>query len=360
MFRRLAFITTMTAVAVLLILTVFFALTVNPHFGSPELNRRLRAAHFALIAPVLLLIVGVILIAHQRVRRLLLPLRALGDGVARLTRGDLDVSISPSSRDEFAALTDAFNRMVTRVREMLASREQLLVDVSHELRSPITRMKVALELLPESELRTRLAADVRELESVVTEVLELQRLQSVHGIHREPIDLVLLVDNIVASFGHTQPAITVQAAQRPILVTADVRLMTVVLRNLIDNAVSYSLPDSGPVIVSVEKAASGVIVRVQDDGPGIPEQEAENVFEPFYRLDRSRSRQTGGYGLGLSICKRAITAHGGRLTVQRNLPRGSTFTIELDLRAVLPRFDPSTLFRLCLRNVPALNSLNAC
>jgi len=328
-FRRLAFITTMTAVAVLLILTVFFALTVNPHFGSPELNRRLRSAHFALIGPVLLLVVGVILIAHQRLRRLLLPLRALADGVVRLTRGDLNVSIASSSRDEFAALTDAFNRMVTRVREMLAAREQLLTDVSHELRSPITRMKVALELLPDSETRTRLAADVHELEALVTEVLELQRLQSVHGIHKEPMDLVLLTENVVASFGQTKPAITMKAGERPVSIAADMRLMTVVLRNLIENAVTHSLPDSGPVFVSVEKTAAGVVIRVQDDGPGIPEQEAERVFEPFYRLDRSRSRQTGGYGLGLSICKRAIAAHGGRLAVERRAPRGSIFVIEL-------------------------------
>jgi signal transduction histidine kinase len=328
-FRRLAFITTLTAVSVLLILTVFFALTVNPHFESPELNHRLRSAHFALIGPVLVLVVAVILIAHHRLRRLLLPLRALGDGVARLSRGDLDVSIPPSSRDEFAALTDAFNRMVTRVREMLASREQLLTDVSHELRSPITRMKVALELLPESEPRTRLMADVRELEVLVTEVLELQRLQSVHGIHKEPVDLVLLAENVVASFRDSRPAVTLEAAERPLPAAVDARLLTVVLRNLIENAVTHSLPDSGPVTVRLNRTSDGLVVRVEDDGPGIPGEEADKVFEPFYRLDRSRSRQTGGYGLGLSICKRALAAHGGRLTVERNRPRGSIFVIEL-------------------------------
>ena len=99
-----------------------------------------------------------------------------------------------------------------------------------------------------------LAADVRELETLVTEVLELQRLQSVHGIHKEPIDLVLLAENVVALVGRTQPSIVLQAAQRPIKVTADTRLMTVVFRNLVENAVTHSLPDSGPVLVRVEKA----------------------------------------------------------------------------------------------------------
>jgi len=112
-------------------------------------------------------------------------------------------------------------------------------------------------------------------------------------------------------------------------VTADARLMTVVLRNLVENAVTHSLPDSGPVLIRVDKVNAGAIIRIQDDGPGIPDEEVERVFEPFYRIDHSRSRQTGGYGLGLSICKRAIATHGGRLTVERNLPRGSIFVIEL-------------------------------
>lgn len=328
-FRRLAAITTTLALAVLLIIIAFFWLTVSPPFESEALNHRLRAAHFALILPVLLIIAVMVIVAHLRLRRLLLPLRALADGVSRLTRGDLDVMIPGSSRDEFAALTEAFNQMVARVREMIGARDQLLLDVSHELRSPITRMKVALELLPESEPRARIGADVRELEAMVTELLELERLRSGQAIQKEPIDLVLLTANVIASFGETRPSITMRAGRDRIIVEADRRLLSVVLRNLIENAVTHSLADSGPVEVAIDQAAGRATLRVIDDGPGIPEDETESVFEPFYRLDRSRSRRTGGYGLGLSICKRVIAAHGGTIAVERRSGRGTIFAISL-------------------------------
>lgn len=328
-FRRLAAITTTLALAVLLIIIAFFWLTVSPPFESEALNHRLRAAHFALIVPVLTIIAAIVIVAHLRLRKLLLPLRALADGVNRLTRGDLDAMIPSSSRDEFAALTDGFNQMVARVREMIGARDQLLVDVSHELRSPITRMKVALELLPESEPRARIGADVRELEAMVTELLELERLRSGRAIQKEPIDLVLLTANVIASFGETRPSITMRAGRDRIIVEADRRLLSVVLRNLIENAVTHSLADSGPVEVAIDQAAGRATLRVIDDGPGIPEDETESVFEPFYRLDRSRSRRTGGYGLGLSICKRVIAAHGGTIAVERRSGRGTIFAISL-------------------------------
>ena len=328
-FRRLSIITTTLALAVLLVVMLFFMFTVRPPFESAELNRQLRAAHFALIGPVLLIIVTMVIVAHLRLRKLLLPLRALADGVNRLTRGDLDVVVPGSSRDEFATLTDAFNQMVRRVREMIGARDQLLLDVSHELRSPITRMKVALELLPDSEPRTRIGADVRELEAMVTELLELERLRSGYAIRKEPIDLVLLAKNVIASFGETTPSIALRAGREPMVAKVDRRMMSVVLRNLVENAVTHSLPDSGPVEVAIEPVAGGMSLRVSDDGPGIPDSETENVFEPFYRLDRSRSRRTGGYGLGLSICKRVVTAHGGTITVRRRDGRGTVFEIVL-------------------------------
>jgi two-component system, OmpR family, sensor histidine kinase ArlS len=102
-----------------------------------------------------------------------------------------------------------------------------------------------------------------------------------------------------------------------------------VLRNLIDNAITHSLPNSGPVTVDVTRDATSVRIAVSDDGPGLPEPEAAHVFEPFYRLDRSRSRRTGGYGLGLSICKRAVDAHGGRINIIPRQPRGTTFVVTL-------------------------------
>lgn len=328
-FRRLAVITTVMALVILVILTLFFALTVRPHFSDPQLNQRLRQSHFLLLWPTMALIAGVVLIAHVLLLRMLLPLRALADGVGRLTHGDLDVVIDRSTRDEFATLTDGFNQMVARVREMIGARDQLLLDVSHELRSPITRMKVALELVPDSDARARLAADVREMEAMVTELLELERLRDGRSIRKQRLDLARLARSIASSFAGRHPEVRVVPSTEKIDVDADARMFEVVLRNLIDNAVTHSLPESGPVAVEVSRHDGNVTVTVSDDGPGIPEPDAAHIFEPFYRVDRSRSRRTGGYGLGLSICKRVVESHGGRIDVLPRRPRGTTFVVRL-------------------------------
>ena len=329
-FRTLAAISTAMVIVILFIFTVFFAITVHPGFGDSDLNRRLRELHFVLLWPTLLLITGAVVTAHVFVLRLLRPLRELAHGVTRLTGGDLDVVISAGTRDEFATLTSGFNQMVARVREMIGARDQLLLDVSHELRSPITRMKVALELLPGSEARSRMALDVREMEAMVTELLELERLRDGRSIQRETFDLALLVRNLAASFAGRTPAVQLRTGGERVDVHADARMIGIVLRNLIDNAVTHSLADSGPVVVEVTGQNATAIVSVRDDGPGIPESEAANIFEPFYRIDRSRSRRTGGYGLGLSICKRVIDAHDGRIDVTARSPRGTTFVVTLN------------------------------
>jgi signal transduction histidine kinase len=112
-------------------------------------------------------------------------------------------------------------------------------------------------------------------------------------------------------------------------VDIDAEKLRTVLRNLLENAFKYSLPDSRPVELSTSENGDNIAVRVSDDGPGIPQSDLESIFEPFFRVDRSRSKSTGGYGLGLSICKRIMEAHGGTITVVRNAGRGTTFFLKL-------------------------------
>lgn len=119
------------------------------------------------------------------------------------------------------------------------------------------------------------------------------------------------------------------APPEPILLEIDGDQLRTVLRNLLDNAIKYSLPDSGPVEVSVVETAETISVHVSDDGPGIPEADLPHLFEPFFRVDRSRSRKSGGYGLGLSICKRILEAHGGGIAVENKPGRGARFMVTL-------------------------------
>jgi signal transduction histidine kinase len=291
-------------------------------------RRRMHAAHQQVLGLLVFLMLAVFLVTHAVLRRLLRPVRELSDGVARLAEGELDVTVANRSRDELGALTDAFNRMVGRVRAMIRARDQLLLDVSHELRSPLTRLKVALEMAPAGKAREGMAADLAEMEVMIGELLELERLRE-GGIRPAPTDLVALVDAVASAYRDRPPGVRVVATPPEIVLDLDAEKMRTVVRNLVENGVKYSLPDSRPVEVTATRSGDAVIVRVSDDGPGIPATDQASIFEPFYRVDRSRSRKTGGYGLGLSIAKRVVEAHGGTLTVQDNAGRGTTFVVTL-------------------------------
>jgi signal transduction histidine kinase len=298
-----------------------------------NLIQPMHAVHIRLLLLLLLLMLAVLLSAHAVLKLLLRPVRWLGEGVERLGSGQFDIVLPVRTRDEFGALTDAFNRMVRRVREMIQSRDQLLLDVSHELRSPLTRMKVALELLPESESRDQLAADVVEMETMVAELLELERLRDGRALNLSLQDLAPILREMAFRFNKRRPGARLIAPSEKIQLNIDEDKVRIVLRNLLENAHKYSLPDSRPVEISCSQSEEAVMVTVRDDGPGIPTEDTAGLFEPFFRVDRSRSKKTGGYGLGLSICKRIMEAHGGGIIFQNNPARGASFILTFPISA---------------------------
>ncbi len=292
-------------------------------------SRHVARVHDRLLGLLLGLLVLVTFTAHLFLRRTLRPLRALHDGVATLGRGELDVTIGTRTRDELGDLTEAFNRMAARVKEMVRSRDQLLQDVSHELRSPLTRMKVALALEPEGDARRRLAGEVAQMEAMVGELLERERFRDGRALRRERCDLARLAREAVERVREHPPGARIAVTPAQLLVEVDPTEIRKVLDNLLGNALKFSLPDSRPVEVAVEDTEASALLIVRDDGPGIPEEDLASLFEPFFRVDRSRSRKTGGYGLGLSICKRVVEAHGGTIAAENVAGRGATFRLSL-------------------------------
>ena len=205
----------------------------------------MRSAHTWLFVTLLVIMALVVVVAHAVLRRLLDPLRVLGEGVAQLGEGRFDRLGLPPRRDEFGALSAAFDRMVDRLAAMMRARDQLLVDVSHELRSPITRLKVALELLPAGDPRKGMQADVAEMEAMVGELLELERLRDGRGVQRTAVDLGALASDVARGFDGVPPGVDVEPHDA-MVATVDESRVRMVLRNLIENAIKYLAPRQRP------------------------------------------------------------------------------------------------------------------
>ena len=276
-------------------------------------------------------LIGLILLgAWLTLRWILKPINWLSGGVVALGKGNLEHRLPEKRGDELGDLSLAFNQMSERIREMLLAREQLLLDVSHELRSPLTRMKVALEFIPEDDSRESLLDDVQEMEQMVTEILETARLKSEYGqLNLQKTDLVKLIQDICIIFEGQTPGIRFENAPGTCQTFADAEQIETVLKNLLTNALKYSPAENAPVEIRLKKSDAGTLIEIQDHGPGIQDGELDLIFEPFYRTDKSRNRKNGGYGLGLSLCKTIIEAHGGTIDVQSNTLKGAMFSVHL-------------------------------
>jgi signal transduction histidine kinase len=263
-------------------------------------------------------------------RRLLRPVRVLSDGVERLRAGDLDVEMPTRRTDELGRLILSFNAMARAVRERIRARDQLLLDVSHEIRSPLTRMRVALEMMPDSAARSSVIEDIEETEAMIRELLETERLDSPHGgLEKSHIDLGGLVRECASALGESGPGIELKGADRPLYAEVDAERMRILVSNVLSNAIKYSDPAGSPVRVVIDSADGAIMISFHDHGVGIAHDDLAYVFEPFYRADRSRSRDTGGYGIGLSLAKRIVEAHGGSIEVSSRLGEGTSVLVSV-------------------------------
>jgi signal transduction histidine kinase len=189
-------------------------------------------------------------------------------------------------------------------------------------------MRVALEFLPESKARSSLAEDVTVLEELVGQILEGARAHHQAGqLKRTPLDLAAVIQSTAAGFSGRKPEIRLEIPQGNWQVPADAAKVQTVLTNLLENALKYSPTGSGPVRVELKRRETGVEISIIDQGIGIPAGDLEHILEPFYRVDKSRTKATGGYGLGLSLCHTIMQAHGGRITIASQPGEGTAMTL---------------------------------
>ncbi|HUX74532.1 MAG TPA: ATP-binding protein [Steroidobacteraceae bacterium] len=260
------------------------------------------------------------------------PIKRMQEGARALASENLEVRVSAGlggRKDELAVLARDFDAMADQLRSTRAARTQLLRDISHELRSPLARMRVAVGLARQEHADPvrqldRLEREIERLDGLISQVLKLARL---HGggpqFEREPVDVDELVEEVVrdAAFEGAAKncAVRHDGASR-VRVAANRELLRSAIENVLRNAVRYS-PDGGVVAVEVRAAGDGAEIAVRDCGPGVPAADLRRIFEPFYRVAESRDRDSGGEGIGLAITSQVMKAHGG-FARAGNLPQG--------------------------------------
>ena len=273
-----------------------------------------------------LLAVAIAVGAYPLVRRTTRRLERLQDRVEQLGKGELATRVEVEGNDEVADLARSFNRAAGRIEKLVNAQRGLLASASHELRSPLARIRVAIELLASDsnhELRDQVATDIAELDDLIGEVLFASRLESLEQLERtEEVDLLALL----AEEGARD---NISVAGEPVTISGDRRMLRRLIRNLLQNGKRYGA--GSDVEASVEADKGEALLRICDRGPGVPEGERERIFESFYRLVGTGEHREGGVGLGLSIVRQIARHHGGEA---RCLPRpkgGSCFEVSLPL-----------------------------
>lgn len=288
-----------------------------------------RGLPFGPVASLALLAVAVGLGAYPVVRRLTRRLERLQAGVERLGRGDLAARVPVEGRDEVAQLAASFNDAAARIERLIASQRALLANASHELRSPLARIRVALELLgtdARPDLKEELRRDIAELDALIEEILLAARLDAADGAAEpranfEDVDLAALAAEECARVGASFEG-------APHVVRGDARLLRRLVRNLLENARRYGADT--PVEVTLSSDGGSAVLAVADRGPGVAVDERERIFEPFYRA-RGAPESAGGVGLGLALVRKIAERHGGTATCEARSGGGSVFTVRLPL-----------------------------
>ncbi|MDH3763530.1 MAG: ATP-binding protein [Gammaproteobacteria bacterium] len=313
-----------------------------PDFQGVSLWRVLgRPRVFALPLLVTALLSG--LLCYWLARYLLRPVKQLREATQAMAGGDFAQRVAPGlggRRDEIADLAHDFDHMAARIEQLVSAQMQLLGDISHELRSPLARLVVALELAQQkqggaaSSEFERIALEAERMNDLIGQLLTLSRLESGAGkIAAETVDIDALLERLVENCNFElaadeRRAVIVEAA--PAAIEGDPALLTSAFENVIRNAARYTAPGTA-VEVAARTADGWLEVRVRDHGPGITESMLERVFDPFVRVGDARDRGSGGHGLGLAIAKRAIGLHGGEIAAANHPDGGLEIKIRLRL-----------------------------
>ena len=276
-----------------------------------------------------------LLLGYVAVSWLFKPIRAIRTGAEHIGRGNFDHRIETLRHDQLGDLARDINKLAADVEGMLDAKRALLLGISHELRTPLSRLRLLIEFIDDEGKQQELKAELVEMEKIIVSLLEAERLNSRHEpLVRSEVRVSALVDELIDDFfSRDRDRIQVLDRSEGLSASIDEARVSLLLKNLVSNALRYSPPDSGPVELMFAEEGGELVFRVRDHGPGIAAEDAAHIGQPFFRGDPSRTRDTGGTGLGLYLATLVARAHGGSLALVDTGESGACFEARLPLRA---------------------------
>ena len=276
-----------------------------------------------------LALAGLVLsINYLMVNKLLDPVRLLKRGAERIEKGDLNFRVKSNRQDELGELTESINHMADSLQSMLEAKRQLLLAISHELRTPITKAKLRMEFMPDSEEKEQLKEDINEIDLLISDLLEAERLNNQHSVLvEEPVMLAEFVSSVAEQFRSYAGGLTIEVAPDVEEFHLDKLRVRLLITNLLNNGMRHG--EEKPILVRVSFVDGLGIIEVVDQGEGISKEHLSQISEPFYRADSARQRNTGGFGLGLYLCRLIAEAHGGALLIESEVTQGTHITVSL-------------------------------
>ena len=283
-----------------------------------------------LFEAIALISLSILLLTFLLVKRMINPIQNIQQAATKIGQGDLKHRIDVSREDELGVLAKEINFLADNVVEMLEAKQRLNMGVSHELRSPLTRAKLQVEMLNDPIKRENLLDEIQAMESIISTLLESEAINYGHkkldiGI----VDINKTIEELISTSQFLEGIRIRFDLGEEISIDADPILFQVMLKNILENASRYTSDKKKQIDVETHQEDHSIEITIRDYGPGLNMKDIEKVFEPFYRAEESRSRNSGGYGLGLYLTKQIVDAHGGQISIRNHENSGAEVCVIL-------------------------------